>query len=371
MAIPDPLDEFPIHQAPLSMRHVASSDRNFYDRCIMHAFPEDGSAMFVFGLGVYPNLGVMDAFATLRRGRTQVAVRASDALASRMEQHVGPLRVEVVEPLRRIRVVCDAPRLGWEFDLYFEADFEAAEEPLHEMRTGARLTLQGCRFVQLGHWAGTLRLHGEEIDLGAWLGDRDRSWGIRGVGEPEPAGRPQRDPDAGIWWVWAPVALGDAGLVVIGQEDVSGHRSLNHAVRLPRLGRPGSEAQLGWPRFDINYRPGTRVPERALIHVTEPDGAASTITVEPLAGVSLNIGCGYPGDPDWSHGRWMGSGWVEAAGYDLSDPAVAGRSAYSVIDYAARFHWGDRSGTGIFEHACLGRHDPSAFSGWESMEAAL
>ena len=372
MPIPDPLDEYPIHQAPLSMRHSISADRNFYDRCIMHAFPADGSAVFAFGLGVYPNLGVMDAFATFRRGTEQVAVRASDAVASRMDQRVGPLRVEVVEPLRRIRAVCDAPDLGLEFDLQFEADFEASEEPLHEMRTGARLTLQGCRFVQLGHWTGRLSLDGVPVDLGSgWLGDRDRSWGLRPIGEPEPAGRPQRDPNAGIWWVWAPVALDDTGLVVIAQEDVTGHRSLNHAVGLPGLSQGGPEAQLGWPRFEISYRPGTRVPEAALIHVTDRDGVASRISVQPLTGLSLNIGCGYPGDPEWSHGRWMGTEWVQGSRYDLADPQVAGRSAFSVVDYTAHFQWGERSGTGIFEHACLGRHDPSGFTGWEAMEACL
>ena len=371
MPIPDPLDEYPIHQAALSMRHAVGSDRNFYDRCIMHAFPEDGSAMFVVGMGVYPNLGIMDAFATFRRGAAQVAVRASDVLGDRMSQAVGPLRVEVVEPLRRLRTVCDRADLGLGFDLHFDADFEASEEPLHEMRAGARLTLQGRRFVQLGHWTGLLSVNGEDVRVDGWPGDRDRSWGIRPVGEAEPAGRPQRDPDAGIWWVWAPVAMGDSGLVVIGQEDVAGHRSLNHAVRLPALSRDEAEAQLGWPRFEIKYRPGTRVPQQAVIHVSDSGGVGSTISVEPIMGVSLNIGCGYPGDPDWSHGRWMGPGWVDAATYDLSDPTVAGRSAFSMVDYTARFQWGDRQGTGIFEHACLGRHDPSGFGGWESMEAAL
>ena len=28
-----PLDEYPIHQAPLPINRPASSDRNFYDRC--------------------------------------------------------------------------------------------------------------------------------------------------------------------------------------------------------------------------------------------------------------------------------------------------------------------------------------------------
>lgn len=31
--MPVPLDEYPIHQVPLSLEQMASSDRNAYDRC--------------------------------------------------------------------------------------------------------------------------------------------------------------------------------------------------------------------------------------------------------------------------------------------------------------------------------------------------
>ena len=72
----DPLDEYPIHQVPLPMRYVGPSDRNFYDRCIYQGVDHEGDAFFITGLGVYPNLGVIDAFATVRRGDRQWAVRA-------------------------------------------------------------------------------------------------------------------------------------------------------------------------------------------------------------------------------------------------------------------------------------------------------
>ena len=68
---PVPMDEYPIHQAPLSLRYVASSDRNFYDRSYFNAHDRTGDLFFVTGLGVYPNLGVVDAYATVRRGEQQ------------------------------------------------------------------------------------------------------------------------------------------------------------------------------------------------------------------------------------------------------------------------------------------------------------
>jgi len=63
-----PLDDYPVHQIPEVMRHVGTSDRNFYDRYYFNAFPLTGDTMLIVGLGQYPNLGVTDAFALLRRG---------------------------------------------------------------------------------------------------------------------------------------------------------------------------------------------------------------------------------------------------------------------------------------------------------------
>ena len=370
MSVPDPLDEYPIHQAPLSMRFPATSDRNFYDRCIMHAFSPDGSSYLVTGLGVYPHLGVIDAYATVRQGDSQVAVRASDALGpDRMSQEVGPIRIEVIEPLRRIRAVCDAEAYGLAFDLTYQATSEAFEEPRHIMKTGLRTTIDGCRFVQTGRWSGTLRVQGRDVEIGpgGWPGDRDRSWGIRPVGEPEQPGRSFRDPVAGIWWTWAPLQFPDYTIVVIAQEDAAGRRALTEAVRIWPIGSGRSEDQLGWPRFDVRYRPGTRLPEHATIHLSERDGTPVTIEVDPVSYIALNVGCGYGADPDWHHGLWKGEKWVEGAVYDLNDPALRGRMATSMMDHVALATCNGEAGVGIFEHACLGRHEPSGFDGWEDM----
>ena len=69
---------------------MATGDRNAYDRCIFHVLDHEGRALLIVGLGVYPNLGVIDAYATVRRGDTQYTVRCSDALSDdRMNQQDG------------------------------------------------------------------------------------------------------------------------------------------------------------------------------------------------------------------------------------------------------------------------------------------
>ncbi|MGH9028188.1 MAG: hypothetical protein ACRDV4_01010, partial [Acidimicrobiales bacterium] len=225
--MPVPLDEYPVHQAPLSMRYMATSDRNCYDRSYLNAHDRSGEIFFVTGLGVYPNLGVIDAYATVGRTQRQTTLRFSDALGDdRSLQQVGPYRIEVTEPLERIRLVCDAGAQGVSFDMSFTGSFPAVEEPRHLMRQGGRVILDASRFAQVGTWSGTLCVDGEELTLDddTWVGTRDRSWGIRPVGEAEPPGRSAAEPDEafGFWWTYVPLRFEDFAFLIILQEDGRG-----------------------------------------------------------------------------------------------------------------------------------------------------
>ncbi|GHA91567.1 hypothetical protein [Streptomyces chryseus] len=366
---PIALDEYPIHQAPLSMKHVATGDRNAYDRCIFHLVDHTGRALLIAGLGVYPNTGVIDAYATLRVGDRLHAVRASDALTDdRMNLSVGPLRITVDEPLRRFTLHCDADPADPDslaYDVSWTAHFPAVWEPHHVQRRGDRLMLEGRRFVQAGGCTGVIRAGGEEIRLaaGEWTGTRDRSWGVRPIpGEDGGRAAEEHRPE-GFHWLWIPARFDDRFLMVIAQEDADGHRTLNEAL----LVREGErDVQLGWPHTDITYRPGTRHPERAVVHLTGPDRKPLELGVEILNSSPLAVGAGYPPATDWQHGSWQGRGWTDRRTYDLSDPAAHPMAAYGVTDHAARFTLDGRTGHGVFEHGTFGRHDPSGFTGYDS-----
>ena len=361
--MPHPLDELAIHQVPLSMRYVQTSDRNAYDRCIYHAIDTVDGTMLATGLGLYPNLGVIDAYVSVRRGDRQFTVRASDALGESRDQAVGPFRIEVLEPLKKLRLTCDGDEHGVGFDLVYDGAVPAFDEPHHVNRTRDRVTIDGCRFCQTGAWTGTIRVDGETLDVtpDRWTGTRDRSWGIRGVGEPDPPGRNADEPVMeGFWWCWSPLKFADFTIFVIAQEDPSGRRMLEDALRIWPDGRVES---LGRPEFAVAYRSGTRHPESAVIRTS----AGPVIEVEVRPGVSLNVGCGYGGDPDWAHGQWRGRGYVSGSVYDYTDPAVAGRAAFSVVDHVGRATLDGAVGWGVFEHGTFGRHDPTGFADWSSV----
>jgi len=365
--MPVSADEYPIHQAPLSLARVASSDRNFYDRCYYNAHDRSGDIFFITGGGVYPNLGVKDAYAMVRRGDKQWAVRCSDALDDRgVDLEVGPYRVEVIEPLHRLRLICDADDHGIGFDLIWEGSFPAIDEQPHLMLTGNRPLLDAQRFAQLGSWSGSLRVDGDEIavDPDVWVGSRDRSWGIRPVGEAEPPGRSADEPLEGFWWLYVPVRFDDYAVVIICQERADGYRFLNDASRIFADGRI---EQLGWPDVHISYGSGTRIPTHATIETRTRGGEKLTFEVDSLGYVPLHVGGGYGGDQTWTHGSWKGRDWIEGVSYDMADPAIVPMIPFGVIDHVGRATCNGEEGWGLFEHGTFGRHDPSGFVDYGSV----
>ncbi|MFI8266462.1 MULTISPECIES: hypothetical protein [unclassified Streptomyces] len=370
---PVPLDEYPVHQAPLSMKHLVTGDRNAYDRCIFHVFDHAGRAVLILGLGVYPNAGVIDAYATLRTGDELLAVRASDALTDdRMNLSVGPLRITVDEPLKRITLRCDpdpADPDGLSYDIIWTAEFPAVWEPHHVQRRGDRLMLEGRRFVQAGHVTGTIRAKGEEHTLtpGEWTGTRDRSWGVRPIPGEEGGRAAEEHRPEGFHWLWIPVRFEDRFLMVIAQEEADGHRTLSEALQVFPEGSGRGDVQLGWPQTEIRYRPGTRHPESAVVHLSDPARKPLELGVEILNSSPLAVGAGYPPAADWQHGTWQGRGWTDRRVYDLSDPAAHPMAAFGVTDHSARFTLDGRTGFGIFEHGSFGRHDPSGFADYGSV----
>ncbi len=365
-----PLGDFPFHQAAESLAHVATGDRNFYDRYYFNCHGSSDELFAVFGLGQYPNLGVTDAFCAVLHDRTHRVVRASRQLgADRSDTTVGPLRVEVVEPLRRLRVVCEPNEWDLAVGIEWEGAIPAHAEPRHFQRSATgRVVFDTMRLAQTGRWSGTITLDGHEVAVtpDRWWGSRDRSWGVRPVGEPEPPGISAEHPLEGYYWIYAPMQFEGFSLLCILQEEPDGTRVLEQAVRVWADPDRPVEA-LGRPEIELRYAPGTRDAVGATVGLTEPDdGAAFTVEVVPVLPMHVGIGTGYGFDTDWRHGMWQGPLVVQGVSYDLRDPEVRA-GMWGIVDAVARFEV--RGGTsagavghGLFETLILGRHDPTGLT---------
>src|SRR3546814_7118957 len=89
--------------------------------------------------------------------------------------------------MRVLRVVVDADVHGVGCDLTWRSRTVAVEEDRFRRLDGTRTVMDYTCLTQFGTWAGWVRTGDTEVtvDPGAFLGSRDRSWGIRGVGEPD------------------------------------------------------------------------------------------------------------------------------------------------------------------------------------------
>src|SRR3990172_12697061 len=108
-----PFDDYPIHQTSDTIDAVATSDRNFYDRYYFSIHDLKGEVFVVVALGVFPNIGVMDAYATATQGDQQWVLRASRELRhDRTRTSVGPITTQGLEGVRRARGGCAPPHPG-------------------------------------------------------------------------------------------------------------------------------------------------------------------------------------------------------------------------------------------------------------------
>ena len=348
-----PLDDLPIHQVPQPIRQPGTSDRNFYDRYYFNCHPCSDELFLIMGLGQYPNLGVQDAFAVVRRRDEHRVVRASRELGvDRLDTSVGPFRVEVIEGLKTLRCTLEPTEHGLAYDLTWEGWVPAFQEPRHIDRdANGRAFLDACRLAQLGSWSGWLEVDGErhEVTPDRWWGNRDRSWGIRPVGEPEPPGNLAAKPAGTFRWLYAPFRMQDHALVFICQEGDDGRRVLEEAVRLWPDGRVD---HLGRPEHDLQWDAGGPglfgLVERGTIRLGEV-----VVEVEPVLPLHVGVGTGYGFDGDgWKHGAYHGELVVQGRVFDLTAEADRG-AMFGIVDHVARYTCDGQEGWGLFEHLWL------------------
>jgi hypothetical protein len=361
-------DDFPVHQAAETVRHVPSSDRNFYDRYYFNCHANNGDAFLIFGLGQYPNLAVEDAFACVVTGTSHRVVRASRELGDRMDTSVGPLRVEVIRPLHELRIVCEPNDESLvSFDLTWEGAMPAFEEPRQYIRRHGRTVFDSMRLAQTGRWTGRITTGDTtfEVTPDAWWGTRDRSWGIRPVGEEEPPGIRTEGQMVGMW-NYAPMQFDDHSILYIVNEHADGTRELEEAMRI--WADPDREPEwLGRPEHDAVITAGSRHIERSTLSFPDAPGGAIDIAVTPLLDCWLMVGTGYGLEPDWRHGMWQGPLVVQ--GQDVDYVRDTDR-LFGLVDQVGRFEQSGgvadgAVGHGLHEFFFIGDFPRYGLVGWD------
>jgi hypothetical protein len=369
-------DDFCIHQTPEPIAQPSSSDRNFYDRYWMNGFDTGAGFMFEMGLALYPNRRVMDAhFGILVDGVQHMFHGSRRAPRDRSELAVGPLRLEILQPLRSLRMRLEPNSTGIECDLVFTARTVPEEEPQSVLRDDGRLIMHTSRFTQLGCWQGYVTVHGRRIEVNraTTLGTRDKSWGIRPVGEPEGGAPPAQAREPRVYWVWSPLDFGDFCTQFNTFEDTDGTPTQLAACRMPAYDHPdqipedaaGEITPMTTSRHRIEWIPGTRQARSAELELADASGATLSIALAPLLTFYVS-GVGYQ-HPEWGHGMWKGEEVIAAESWTVSELNPLDFRyvhVHQMVRATLRGSGGERVGYGTLETLSFGRHLPSGFKGF-------
>jgi hypothetical protein len=362
-------DDYPIHQTPEPIAQPASSDRNVYDRYWFNGYAADGEFYFGIGAAIYPNLGILDCGFSLLRDGVQYAFHASRrAPREPSEVAVGPFALHILEPMRRMRVVLDDNETGMACDLTFLPRTANVEEGRQTLRRGGRLLMDATRFDQFGRWQGEIRYAGRSLRIEAArvYGTKDRSWGIRPVGVPDPGGAPSYELPQ-IFFLWAPLQWQNRCTLVGVFEDAESRMWHWDGAILPAYESPDDIPGVEDPatrhlvgvEHRLTYVPGTRRAAAAEITLIEPAGVRRTIALEPILCFRMK-GIGYT-HAEWGHGLWKGELAIAGESWrcdDLDPMALDNQHVQQVV----KARLGDEEGIGVLEQICLGPYTRYGFT---------
>jgi len=265
-----------------------------------------------------------------------MTVRASRSLASDPgTTAVGPIRYEVLEPMRRVRFALEPNDVQ---PIAFELDFEAVVPPRLEERTHMRdqfrVMADLVRYHQTGVASGWAQLDGERItvDQESWVFTRDHSWGVRYDVGPPPADRGDTSafpPGVGFMMMWCPALL--------ERPDGSRYAVHLHFTLVEMTGFSQKMVTAGIEHVDgsvdpivdlhpdLRFEPGNRRLLGGSVTGTMGDGSSRRFEVEVLSDTGVQLGAGlYFGFDGHHHGEWRGELLVDGERIeDCSRPEVA------------------------------------------------
>ena len=357
-------DDYPLHQTPEPIAYVGAN-RNFYDRYFFNGYDRSGEVFFAAALGVYPYVNVMDCAFSVVLGGVQHNVYASKVMhMERLQTEVGPMKIDIMEPLRVIQISCNDPANGIKAKLRFTARTEAHEEPRFMRRAGAQVIMDVTRIIQNGCWSGWIEVKGRRLDVQAdnFWGTRDRSWGIRPLGEADTQPNPYA-PLPQFYWLWCPLNFENFAVHYFVNDDEYGHAWNTGGTLIPLLTADNKDqepmTQMKSCSSKLLFKPGRRHAQAAEVKFINARDETLIFALTPKWNFYMR-GIGY-GHEYWKHGSYHGE---FEQGYDefvISDAPASNLHIQAMCDVRLTTPSGAHQGQGILEQLIIGPHKPSGF----------
>lgn len=300
-----PYDEFPVHQAPYPVSYVPATDYAWDEGYFYGVYSADAKIFMITGMRMNPNADILGAHVGVNFGGRQRTLRLSRTWRQQWYTAIGPLRYDVVEPYRDIRLSLAPNEAGFAFDLHWLGLGPPHLSSHHGATNRGRRTTDQTRYNQVGIARGWIEIDGRryEVDEKSWGACRDHSWGLYEA-------RPPLVPEA----KWLP-PVEDRGpkramrfSMFFAAGDYSGHFHLhededgrqvatNDAFGIPFEGAIDrgfeSRTHLVACSHELVFAPGTRSASKGVVRLKDEEGGDWTIDFDVAWPPAAVIQCGY------------------------------------------------------------------------------
>jgi hypothetical protein len=315
------MDEYPYHQITSTFAGVAGTDPAWNDGHYICLSDMAGEIGLASTLRLYQNNDVLDGFVCVRSAGKQHNIRLSRRLRPDLDTlAVGPLRLEIIEPLKAVRLVLEDNEHGITADVTCRSTTLPYEDPAEFTRIDGRLISERITYEVTGKCEGWVQVDGQRTELNGVTDSffRNHSWGYQaGRGGPRLYGAPlvgvrRRAPGVRQWVLFDMPDHGGFYFV-----DPSGRQASGKgAIMLPDRSIPVVDVQ-----HDLQFYEGGRRLRSGTVRLTDADGVPREYIIEDLGWVYTQGG-GYFGgfDDGLGQGVYRGDYHVEGEVWDVSHP---------------------------------------------------
>ena len=369
-------DDYPIHQTPDPILTPATGDDDFYERYWFNGYNKSGDFYLGVGAAVYPHLGIQDCGLSLVIDGVQYAFHASARANPHREMNIGPFSIDIIEPMKSLRITLSADDTANDTDmacdLLFEGRTGTIEEPRHHFPRGIKRVMDTTRFTQFGSWSGWIEYDGKRLDIDpeeTWA-TKDRSWGVRPLAGGDKRVAPSQGGAGGLFFLWAPLHFDDVCTHFQLFEDNLGRPLFQVGAILPTYSTPSEIPGIEDPAVQpmrnnehaVRFEPGSRMAASGtMVAMTAiEDGVRHEITFEKIFTYRMK-GIGYS-HPEWGHGKWHGELEMASEKWNLAD---VDETAFDNqhVQHLMKVTMGDRVGIGVLEQVILGPYKPYGLEG--------
>ncbi|MDE3204542.1 MAG: hypothetical protein KGQ66_09995 [Acidobacteriota bacterium] len=314
------MDEFPYHQITQTFAGVGGSDPQWNDGHYICACDEAGTVALASNVRLYQNNDVLDGFVCIRHRGRQHNIRLSRRLRPDMNHlGVGPLHMEVVEPMKTVRLVLEPNEYGISLDLTCHTVGVPYMGPIEVNRVDGRLLGERATYELAGRCKGWVEVDGDrttlETESSAFF--RNHSWGYQGGRGGPRYGAPtgsKRHPGVRQWVLFS--MPDHSGFYF---EDPSGRSAAGRGAIL-QSDRPVPVAAV---RHDLEFYPGGGRVRRGSFELDDAEGTTRSYTFEDLGWVYCQGGGYFGGFNDGlGQGVFRGDLHTEGEVWDVSHPTL-------------------------------------------------